>query len=137
MSKHRLLVCGGRDYTDAALLYRTLDALHREHQFRDFIQGGATGADRLAKDWARTYPEITRWECKATWTDLSHPDAVIKTRADGTKYDAKAGHRRNARMLGWAPDLVVAFPGGDGTADMVRQARGAGVEVIEAGESTR
>lgn len=29
------------------------------------------------------------------------------------------------------PSLVVAFPGGEGTADMVRKARAAGVEVVE------
>jgi ABC-type branched-subunit amino acid transport system substrate-binding protein len=28
------------------------------------------------------------------------------------------------------PDLVVAFPGQDGTADMVKQARSAGVKVM-------
>jgi hypothetical protein len=31
------------------------------------------------------------------------------------------------------PDLVVAFPGGRGTADMVRRARAAGISVIEIG----
>lgn len=31
------------------------------------------------------------------------------------------------------PDLVVVFPGGTGTADMVRRAKKAGVEVIEVG----
>ncbi len=36
-------------------------------------------------------------------------------------------------MTTWLPppDLVIAFPGGKGTADMVRKARAAGVEVIE------
>jgi predicted Rossmann-fold nucleotide-binding protein len=34
-------------------------------------------------------------------------------------------------MMEWKPDLVVAFPGGSGTADMVSRARGAGIEVIE------
>jgi hypothetical protein len=29
------------------------------------------------------------------------------------------------------PDLVIAFPGGRGTADMVKKARRAGVEVVE------
>ena len=29
------------------------------------------------------------------------------------------------------PDLVVAFPGGKGTADMTRRAREAGIEAIE------
>ena len=39
---------------------------------------------------------------------------------------------RNQRMLDEGkPDLVVAFPGGRDTADMVRRARSAGVEVVE------
>ena len=42
-----------------------------------------------------------------------------------------AGPVRNARMLVEKPDLVIAFPGGPGTADMVRRARAAGVEVVE------
>jgi hypothetical protein len=29
------------------------------------------------------------------------------------------------------PDFVVAFEGGNGTADMIRQARAAGVEVLD------
>lgn len=29
------------------------------------------------------------------------------------------------------PDLVIAFPGGNGTKDMVTKARKAGIEVIE------
>jgi len=34
-------------------------------------------------------------------------------------------------MLGHSPDLVLAFPGGRGTADMVSRARKAGVRVVE------
>ncbi len=34
-------------------------------------------------------------------------------------------------MIEWRPDLLVVFAGGKGTADMVRRARAAGVEVIE------
>jgi hypothetical protein len=52
----KLLVCGGRDYDDAAFLFRTLDDLHREHRFTDMMQGGARGADALAKDWPRRTP---------------------------------------------------------------------------------
>lgn len=41
-----------------------------------------------------------------------------------------AGPIRNQRMLDEGkPDLVVAFPGGRGTADMVRRAKAAGVPV--------
>jgi hypothetical protein len=42
-----------------------------------------------------------------------------------------AGPIRNQRMLvEGKPDLVVAFPGGKGTAGMVTLARNAGVDVI-------
>jgi hypothetical protein len=34
------------------------------------------------------------------------------------------------------PDVVVAFPGGRGTADMMMRAGSAGVEVIEAASQT-
>jgi len=44
----------------------------------------------------------------------------------------RAGPLRNQRMIDEGkPDLVIAFPGGRGTADMVRRARKARVEVIE------
>lgn len=44
----------------------------------------------------------------------------------------KAGPLRNARMLAEGkPDVVVAFPGGRGTEDMVARARAAGVPVRE------
>jgi hypothetical protein len=34
-------------------------------------------------------------------------------------------------MLKEAPDLVIAFPGGKGTADMIRKARKAGIQIVE------
>jgi YspA, cpYpsA-related SLOG family len=84
-------------------------------EFREFMQGGARGADALAKDWAMTHPDIKRFEIKADWK----------------RYGNAAGPIRNQRMLEWGPDLVVAFAGGTGTAGMVALARAAGVPVIE------
>lgn len=77
--------------------------------------GGANGADLVADSWA-----VTNWlpvqEVKAQWD----------------KYGKSAGYRRNARMLEPpAPDLVVAFPGGRGTANMVMLAKRAGIPVRE------
>jgi UDP-N-acetylmuramoylalanine-D-glutamate ligase len=52
--------------------------------------------------------------------------------ADWDTHGKAAGPIRNKRMLDEGkPDLVVAFPGGRGTANMISQARKAGVEVIE------
>jgi hypothetical protein len=114
VTSHRLLVCGGQDFDDAAFLFRILDDLHREHRFREFMQGGARGADALAKEWAMTKGDLKCFEIKADWK----------------KYGPAAGPIRNQQMLEWGPDLVVAFAGGTGTAGMVALARAAGVPVI-------
>jgi YspA, cpYpsA-related SLOG family len=110
----KALVCGGRDFDDAEYVFRALDELHRQYLFRELMQGGAAGADRLAKDWAKTHPDIKRHELKADWK----------------RHGRAAGPIRNQKMLDWGPDLVIAFPGGSGTAGMKRLARAAGVEVI-------
>ncbi len=112
----KVIVCGGRDYRNGAFIWRTLDKLHVERNFTALMQGGASGADEFAKSWARTKPELQRFECKADWD--KHGDA--------------AGPIRNARMIEWKPDLVVAFPSpsSGGTWDMVNKAKAAGVETI-------
>lgn len=115
----RVLVCGGRDFTNAAFICATLDRLHRERPFTAFMQGGARGVDSIAAAWARNQPGLQRFVCKADWE----------------QYGQAAGPIRNARMLEWKPDLVVAFPGGRGTADMVRRAHAAGIETCEAREA--
>ncbi len=52
--------------------------------------------------------------------------------ADWHEHGRAAGPIRNARMIAEGrPDLVIAFPGGRGTADMVSRARKAGIEVRE------
>ncbi|QOR55749.1 MAG: hypothetical protein YHS30scaffold667_45 [Phage 65_10] len=106
----RALVCGGRTFSDAAALDRALGLL----PITLLIHGGAPGADRLAGDWAHAH---------------GVPYRVYF--AEWNKHGRSAGGLRNTRMLvEGKPDVVVAFPGGYGTANMVRQARAAGVPVI-------
>lgn len=110
----RVLVCGGRDYNDWQRVAAELERIHDEKPVSIIIHGGATGADSLASWWAKAMdvPEITY-------------------HADWITYGKAAGPRRNQLMLdGGKPDLVVAFPGGRGTADMVRRAEEAGVKVM-------
>ena len=109
----KVLVCGGRNFRSPAQVFRALDRLHQEKPITELMQGGATGADQFAMEWAATKPEIKRYVCHADWE--THGRA--------------AGPIRNEKMLTWKPDLVVAFPGGVGTADMVRRAEAAGVPV--------
>jgi hypothetical protein len=109
----RVLVTGGRDFGDRKLLFETLDRLHATHVFSVLIHGDASGADRLAGEWA---------VARGVQVE-AHP-------ADWKKHGRAAGPIRNTQMLDEKPDLLVAFPGGRGTADMVRKAKAAGLEVV-------
>lgn len=107
----RVLVCGGRDYADQAKVSATLDEL----QPTFLIHGAARGADQLADNWA-VYNVVPFQRFPANWQ----------------KHGRAAGPIRNAQMLTEGkPELVVAFPGGTGTAHMVMLARKAGVDVLE------
>jgi UDP-N-acetylmuramoylalanine-D-glutamate ligase len=113
MSEHRVLVCGGRNYRDTRTVSRVLDKLDPKPTM--IIQGGADGADACASLYAsrRKIDERVFW-------------------ADWKKHGRAAGPIRNQQMLDEGkPDLVVAFPGSVGTADMVRRAKAEGVRVIE------
>lgn len=112
----RILVCGGREYDDEGLVFSTLDYYAKKRGVMCIINGGACGADALATAWAsaRCVPCLiyaAQWE----------------------RHGNAAGPIRNQRMLDGQPrpTLVIAFPGGRGTADMVRRARSAGIEVVE------
>jgi aspartokinase-like uncharacterized kinase len=109
-----VLVCGGRDFADRDKLFRELDAIYAENRITKLIHGGARGADSLAGLWAATRG-VPYQVFPANWEEGKN-----------------AGPRRNQKMLTEGkPDLVVAFPGGRGTADMVRRAYAANVIVKE------
>lgn len=113
----RVLVCGGRDYKDRSRVYAELDALH--NQMSALVCGGAPGADTLAWDWG--------------WHRNFYCERIM---ADWKTHGRAAGPIRNQKMLEWGPDLVLAFPGGRGTADMIRRAEAAGVAVRRIAEGT-
>jgi predicted Rossmann-fold nucleotide-binding protein len=111
----RVLVCGGRHFSDRGQVYGVLDRLHAEHAFQTLIHGAARGADSLAGAWAE-----------------SRYVAAQAFPADWQRYGVSAGHIRNTQMLlDGQPDLVVAFPGGPGTANMIKQAMAARIRVVE------
>lgn len=114
------LVCGGRNWRYREMTFRKLDALHRKYKFGLLIHGDAPGADTMAGQWGRQRGIPVR-AYPANWRPKE-----LKGRVD-----YKAGHKRNQQMLDEArPDLVIAFPGGPGTNDMIKRSRLAGVPVI-------
>ena len=120
----RILVCGGREYADRARVWGVLDAFHGEEgKVSHIIQGGADGADALAREWA-----------------LARCVPVTTYPANWSKFGKAAGPMRNADMAraeySMALDLgkrvlVLAFPGGRGTRSMVRIARELGLVTQE------
>ena len=119
ITRLKILVTGGRDYHNVSLLRGTLDDIALAWDEVCIISGGARGADELAKDWARDRGHAC-FECEANWNYFNKAAGVI----------------RNGWMLDWVkPDLVLAFKGGKGTADMVLKAKSAGVWVKEVKDS--
>ena len=125
----KILVCGGRDYKDKDAMFRTLYNLcdlcycwgvpHEDGNNLPtnikIISGMARGADQLAIDWAIV-----------NWTQFKGYPADWKTNGKA------AGPIRNQQMLDEEkPHLIVAFPGGRGTADMVNRAKAQGYNVME------
>lgn len=116
-----VLVCGGRNYADYFHVRDTLDELHQKRPITRIVHG-ACGDDadnprgkpayRGADKWADMWALLRGVECHpypAHWTTLGK----------------KAGFLRNQQMLDEeiGIELVVAFPGDEGTADMVRRAK--------------
>lgn len=112
--QQRVLVCGGRDYADRQTLYAVLDVAHEANPISVLITGMARGADQLGYDWA-----------------VSHIIAVAPFPADWRTHGRKAGPIRNQQMLDEGrPHLVIAFPGGVGTADMISSAEAVDIPVV-------
>ncbi len=110
------LICGGRGFANQELFDSAMAELVLSRGMPSrVINGGALGADLMARKWAEGH------------------DLQSRTIAANWEVQGKAaGAIRNQDMLDHHhPDLVVAFPGGRGTADMVRRSRVAGVVVAE------
>lgn len=105
----KAIVCGGRNYSDQHRLFSELDG----EGISVVIHGCASGADMLAVLWA---------------VQMGIP--VVAFPADWDKHGRAAGPIRNKQMLDdGKPDIVIAFPGGRGTENMISQAEAAGVLV--------
>lgn len=127
----RVLVCGGRDYADRARVFAELEKLaprmvalcHGACGWDKSKRSAWTwdrlrGADRWADEWAR----------RRGVTCERYP-------ADWTRFGRGAGRIRIGEMIdAFAPNLVVAFPGGIGTERTVMLARDYGAQVTRVRE---
>lgn len=110
----RVLVCGGRHFNDGDFVHNALCRLDSARgPFTVILHGCCTGADHEAEIWA-----------------MAANVKIVGMRAEWQKHGRAAGPIRNRRLLDAGVDLVIAFPGGRGTADVVREARRRGIEVM-------
>ena len=114
----RVIVCGGRNLVGPshvnAIETVLLDFEKVYGQIERLATGFASGVDQIALDWANRN-KISTGVYPADWV------------AEGKA----AGPIRNERMLrGEKPDMVIAFPGGRGTANMVLISEEAGYPVF-------
>lgn len=114
----KVLICGSRHYDNYDKVKETVKSLVDEHGKIIIIEGGAKGADTLAKN-AAIELGIEYREYKADWK----------------RYGRAAGPKRNQLMLDTEnPDLVIAFhedlESGKGTKDMLKRAEKEGVKTI-------
>lgn len=121
----KILVCGGREFFDKELIYQSLDGLKSAQErlndkITHVIHGNARGVDAIAHGWA-----VIRYM------------QPVMVPALWELYGPKAGAIRNENMLALKPDLVVAFPGGRGTAHMLRIAAKAKIQTLHIAQPMR
>ena len=111
-------VCGGRDYANEEYMFEKLDDILSHYKMMcasiAIMSGCASGADSLALKWAYDRNVGTR----------EYP-------ADWKKHGKAAGPIRNRQMLEAGFDVLLAFPGGRGTRDMIKITKARGIHVIE------
>lgn len=116
--KYRVVVCGGRDFTDYAFAEFCLNwiLLKKIEEGYDIVvvSGCARGADRIGEWWA-----------------MCHGFEVDKHPADWDVYGKRAGYMRNVEMVD-SCDGVVAFWDGEskGTKHTIEYAKQKGVPCI-------
>lgn len=104
----KVLIAGGRHYANFKRVLEEVESLPQKPDL--IIHGGATGADTLAQLVANQLSIVT----------MVFP-------ADWPRYGKSAGPMRNKLMIDQRPDLLLAFPGGRGTEDIIKKAREAGI----------
>jgi len=110
-----VLVTGGRDYADVGTVFDCLTTLNEQFERLIIVHGDADGADTLANTVC----------CEVGIEQIKVPAAW-------NKHKKAAGPIRNRLMIDLFPiDMVLAFPGGTGTANMKTQANAKEIPVME------
>lgn len=130
-----LVITGGREHFPALAELEQLAAIIQDRGVTELRHGKARGTDTIAGGWvkARAICEVDPWP--AHWDKFGKAAGAIRNRAMLDGGSSTPVHQQS--LFGDRPengkppaDLVVAFPGGRGTADCVKAARERGIEIV-------
>ena len=92
----KILFTGGREYDNTEQVYKVLEELARQTDYKfHIIVGDCRGLDTIVYDWA----EIAKTEYSKITND--------QFEADWDRYGKRAGMLRNLTMIEENPDLVI------------------------------
>ncbi len=125
----KTIIAGSRSISDYELVKKAIE--DSGFTIAEVVCGKARGVDALGERWAQENGVAVK-PFPADWSNLSHPEAVIKTGWGGKKYDAAAGHRRNRQMAEYAEALILVWDGeSKGSLNMRETAQKLGLIVFE------
>ncbi|KQN63869.1 MULTISPECIES: DUF2493 domain-containing protein [Rahnella] len=111
----RVLICAGRFYADIHTVERVLELYAHSQHIRVLIHGGHQSLGAMIERWARD-------------ADVH----VVRYPANWALHGKYAEIRRNLFMIEDSrPDIILAFSGGEDTAECIKLARQAGIKVME------
>ncbi len=124
----RLLVCGGRYFSDVPRIWAILDQIHNR-RMREHGDGVAILIDGAQK-YRKPDRSIVGADYWAHQWALARGIPTVRFPADWSKHGNAAGPIRNRQMLREGrPTHGLAMPGGSGTYDMTTVMSAAGVKV--------
>ena len=102
----KIIISGSRNYNNKEFVYKKLDEILREYKHIVIVEGGATGVDALARQYAiDNY--IPYKEFPASWS----------------LFGRKAGVLRNQQMADYSDVLIAFYNGSRGTSNMIKEAK--------------
>lgn len=126
----RILVCGGRGFNHRQAVTVVLSCVPPGQH--TLVHGDCSGADRVAASVGRHLG----WDIEphpAAWSAPCRPRTCTpghrRTHPDGSPYCPAAGDYRNREMVDLGADILIVFPGGDGTRNMVEMTDAADIPV--------
>ena len=109
----RVAVCGGKEFMAKYLIGSVLLSLHRNSHISELLIGNCRGVDAIVAKWA-----------ERTGIPVSYYNS------DWLAYGADADDVRNQILLAECPDIIVLFPGGKRTHDLLNKAIAAGHQYL-------